>query len=294
MSTPRMSLVIPAYQAERHLLATLHSAVAQDVEDLEILVLDNASTDRTAAIVAGVRDPRIRLERNPRTLPLVENWNRAVELSRGELVKLVCADDLVHPHALRMQAEVLDSDPAIALVASRRHMIDDDGRLLGANRGLRGLLGRHDGRSVAAHVVRSGANPIGEPGNVMFRRRTFDATRGFDGELMFPMDLVLWMELAAHGDFVGMPQSLAAFRAGAYSISAQRSSRQYHEQQQLTRRIAADPRWRLGPVDRLVGQTMAPLARARREVLFLTAGRARHQTLSRMMASDETRWLATV
>jgi len=287
---PHISLCIPAYQAERHLRATLGCAVAQTAPDLEIVVLDNASTDRTAEILAEMHDPRLRVETNTTVLPLPANWNRLVKLSRGDLVKVLCADDLIHPDAVRQQAQILDSDAAVSLVASRRHLIDDEGRVLAANQGLRGLVGRRSGRDVAARVVRSGGNPIGEPGSVMFRRRDFDRVGGFDGDLLFPMDLDLWVRLLAHGDFLGMAESLAAFRAGSGSVSAVRSRAQYTEQLQLTSRVALDPRWRISTVDRMIGRAAAPLARLRRELLFVTAGWSRRPTLSRSPSSELTEW----
>jgi len=282
---------IPAFQAEQHLRTTLNSVVAQSEPDLEILVLDNGSTDATAQILRAYSDPRIRVETNASALALPDNWNRLVELSRGHLVKIVCADDLIHPDCVRLQAAVLDSDPHVSLVASRRHMIDDQGQLLAANRGLRGLIGRHGGRSVAARVVRSGGNPIGEPGGALFRRRDFDTVGGFDGARIFPMDLDLWVKIIFLGDFVGMRQSLAAFRAGSGSLSSRASRAQYEEQRELTRTIAADPRWSISWHDRAIGHVGAPLSRVRRELLFASAQATRHGVLRPLKSSADARWL---
>lgn len=288
---PAVSICIPAYQAARHLPATLRFVTAQTCPDLEIVVLDNASTDGTGEIARRSGDPRVRVERNKTTLPLADNWNRAVELSRAPLVKVVCADDLVHPDLTRQQREVLDVDSTVALVANRRHLIDDDGALVAASTGLRHLVGRFDGPAVAAKVVRDGGNPIGESAAVMFRRADFDAIGGFNGALLFPMDLDLWLGLLNHGDFVGLPEPRAAFRASTGSLSSQRQRVQYDEQLQLTSRIAHDPRWGVRHRDRLVGRLSAPLARVRRELFFRVAAHPRRRTLSRVMAGRESAWL---
>jgi len=289
---PAVSICIPAYNAERHLPATLRFVMAQTCPDLEILVLDNASTDATAELVARAGDPRIRLERNETTLSLPDNWNRAVELSRGALVKVVCADDLIHPDLTRRQRAVLDADDGVAVVANRRHLVDDDGTLLASSTGLRHLVGRFDGPAVATRVVRDGGNPIGESAAVMFRRATFDAVGGFDEQLLFPMDLELWVRLLNHGDFVGLPEPMAAFRASAGSLSSRRLRVQYDEQLELTRRIAADPRWQVRRRYRLLGRVGAPLARARREILFRAAASPRRRSLSKVMAGPESAWLS--
>jgi glycosyltransferase involved in cell wall biosynthesis len=265
---PQVSICIPAHQAGRYLSETLRSVLEQDWPDFEVVVLDNASTDRTASILAAVVDPRLRIERNTHRLELPDNWNRAVELSRGELIKLVCADDLIRRDAIGMQAQALLADDGLALVASRRHVVDEDGAILVADRGLRGLLGRRDGRAVARAVVRSGGNPIGEPAVAMFRRADFDAVGGFDGALQFPMDLELWMRLVGRGGFLGQRESLAAFRISRSSLSSSVSRAQYEEQRTLTERIAGDPRWQVSRADRAVSQLRAPLAKGRRHLLF--------------------------
>lgn len=286
---PLVSLCIPAFQAERHLAQTLMSACAQTYECIEIVVLDNASTDRTGEILGAVDDPRVRVERNDAVLPLSQNWNRLISLGRGELVKLLCADDLIHPDAVARQARILAEDPGVALVASRRHFIDDRGRVLAASKGLNGLVGRNPGDAVAARVVRNGGNPIGEPGGVMFRRADFDAVGGFDATLPFPMDLELWMRLLKGGSMVGLPESLAAFRARRGSLSDMHSRPLYVEQRALTRRIAADPEWGVGHLSRVVGRAGAVRARAHRKALFALAAWPQLRLLGRM--AGDASWL---
>ena len=291
MPRVHISICIPAYQAAAHLAETLDSVLASDAEDVEILVLDNASTDRTAEILDGYRDPRIRRERNDHLLPIAENWNRAVELSSGALIKVVCADDVVRPDAVRRQAQVLAGDPSIALVGSRRHLIDDHGSIVAADRGLHRLIGRHNGPQVAAQVVRSGGNPLGESAGLMVRRAHFDAVGGFDGRLVFPMDLDLWVRLLRHGDFVGLPETMAAFRASTTSLSSERSRKQYDEARELTRRIAADPAWQVSTLDGIIGRVGAPFAMLRREIVFRAAGGAGRGLMTRLTSATAAEWV---
>lgn len=292
VSTPEISVCIPARNAERHLASTLRAVLTQSVSDLEVVVVDNASTDRTAEIVERCSDPRIRLVRNEKLLSLPDNWNLAVRSSRGEMIKLVCADDLIHPDLVRRQQLIL-ADPSVAVVASRRHLVDDGGRLLVAGTGLRGLVGRFDGAEVAARVVRNGGNPIGEPGGVLFRRRDFDALGGFDEAYDFPIDLHLWMRLLTRGDFVGQAEPMAAFRASTGSLSSQVSRSQYDEQVKLTREIAHDDRWGVGRRDRALSRMNAPLARMRRELLFWAADQPGRGVLAPIMAGPGSTWLPT-
>ncbi|GAA3438080.1 glycosyltransferase family 2 protein [Kutzneria kofuensis] len=81
-ATPAVSVCVPAYQAERFLGATMRSVLAQNFDNFELVVVDNASTDRTEVVAHSFDDCRIRVIRNSRVLPLAENWNLAVHSSR--------------------------------------------------------------------------------------------------------------------------------------------------------------------------------------------------------------------
>ncbi|MCW2759034.1 MAG: glycosyl transferase family protein [Nocardioidaceae bacterium] len=275
--SPRVSLCVPAYQAEAHIEQTLRSVLAQTYADVEIIVLDNACTDRTPEILASFDDPRLRVVRNETVLPLADNWNHVVGLATGDLVKVVCADDLMHPDIVAQQVRILDAYPQVAVVSCRRHLVGEDTEVLASRRGLSGLVGLHSGRSTVQRVVRHGGNPIGEPVCVTFRREHFAAVGGFDASLVFPMDIDLWVKLLRHGDFYGMPQALAAFRAGTTSISSALSSAQYADQRKLTDRIGSDPFWSVGRTSRLLGRAGTIGARARHRALFLASAWSNRQ-----------------
>lgn len=278
MRGPEVSVCVPAYQAERYLAETLRSVFAQTFRDFELVVVDNASTDRTAEILRRFDDPRLRVVRNSTVLPLAENWNRAIEVSTAPLVKVLCADDVLHPRCLERQHAVLTGNPGIALVASRRDMINEESRPISRNRGLRGLTGPHGSRSVIRKIVRHGGNPIGESAVALFRRAQFDMVGGFDARWFFPMDLALWIRLLEHGGFYGIRESLAAFRVTRGSLSALGDGSQYAEQRCLSAEIASSREWDVSRVDCLMGAAKAPAARLRRQALFLMARRQGRQS----------------
>jgi glycosyltransferase involved in cell wall biosynthesis len=270
---PAVSLCIPAYQAEKHLRETLDAAFAQTCQDMEILVLDNNTTDGTRRILdealSEKRDPRLRVVRNDSTLSMPDNWNRVVELCRAPLIKLLCADDLIDTTCVQDQADILINNPDVALVACKVDLLDDAGHPLRRSTGLRRLTGRHDGRTVVRHVVRSGGNPIGPSAAVTFRRKDFTEVGGFKGDLLYPMELELWTRLLQRGDFIGQSDPMAAFRISADGATAFTSVRaQFGQQLELTRRIARDAAWRMGNVDRLIGWLGAVTMQARRSLLF--------------------------
>ena len=118
-------------------------------------------------------------------------------------------------------------------------------------------------------IVRSAKNPVGAPVSVMFRRADFDRCGGFRGPNLFTLDMDLWARLLRMGHFYGMPETLAAYRIQAGSLTALTSARtQLAQQDRLTRRIVDDPYWRIRYVDRLVGQINRYDVLLKRTVLF--------------------------
>lgn len=271
---PLVSLLIPAYQAERFLGATLACALAQTYPNLEIVVLNNNSTDSTPAILSAVRDPRLRVESNSQTLQLPDNWNRLVEHAKGDLIKVLCADDLITPDCIATQVAVLSGRDDVALVSCRTDFVDEVGLPLRNDRGLSGITGPRTAREVIRRVVRSGGNPIGPTAAVMFRRNDFDTVGGFDGRFYFPMELELWTRLLTRGSFVGIDATLASFRVSASSQTSGTSAHaQYTQQRAVTHGLVRDPRWRITVGDRCIAAVNAQSMQLRRNLLYRDARR---------------------
>lgn len=266
---PTVSLCIPAFQAEQYLQTTIDSVLAQTYGDLEIVIVDNGSSDGTADIVGRIDDDRVRVIRNPTTLSLVDNFNLAVRQCHGDYVKLVCADDVLQPDCVAAQAAVLESHPGVALVASRTDYIDDEGLPLVRSRGLGGVVGRRSGERVVRRIVRTRSNPVGAPVSTMFRRCDFDRSGGFQGDQLFTMDVDLWVRLLQRGDFFGLPQTLAAFRIRSGSATGLTSARsQLAQQAEFIRGLVNDDQWHVSGIDRLLGWLNAYDKQLRRCVLF--------------------------
>jgi glycosyltransferase involved in cell wall biosynthesis len=274
MTSPAVSVCIPVYRGEDYLAETVRSVLEQTYRDFELVILDNASPDDSGRIARSFRDSRIRVETNPTLLPQPHNWRRAVELCRAPLVKLVCADDLLHPRCLELQVGAMDADPGLAVVAAKRHMIDESSRILVPHRGLHGMIGVRTYVDVARRVVRNGANPIGEPGGVLFRRDDYDAVGGWNPERCYAMDLDLWLRLLCRGDFLGLPVSLAAFRIAHTSLSADNSTGIDEHQRAIVAELVASGDLLIRRRDRLAGRLNTPIARLRRRALFALSSRA--------------------
>ncbi|MFC5066329.1 glycosyltransferase [Actinomycetospora atypica] len=267
-----VAVCIPVYQGGRHVEATVRSVLDQTLADVELVVLDNASTDATAAVLAGIDDPRLTVWRNPVTVDMVTNFRRAVALSHAPLLKLLPADDVLEPDCLAAQVAAFTADPGLALVVGRKHLVDEHGRVLARGRFVRhGLAGTHERPDVVRRVVRSGANPIGADAAATFRRDAYEAAGGYPDDAGLG-DLELWLRLLEHGRFLGMTTTVARFRVGADTASAETHRRDYDAQRAFTADVARSARPVVRRRDVVAGRVHAPLARRRRELLYAAAG----------------------
>jgi glycosyltransferase involved in cell wall biosynthesis len=128
-----VSVGLPVFQGANYLREALDSLLAQDYDDFEIVLCDNASSDATPAICReyAERDARIRYHQNEVNLGAAANYNRVFELARGEYFKWAAHDDKLAPSHLRRCVEVLDAAPErVVLCYPQTLLIDAEGREL--------------------------------------------------------------------------------------------------------------------------------------------------------------------
>ena len=124
----RVSVVVPCYNGARHLREAIESALLQTHGDVEILVVDDGSTDDSATIAEGYM-PRVRCIRQTNAGPSAAR-NRALEIATGEFVALLDADDRYHPTKLALQVEVLNARRDIGAVYCGWRLVDVTGAIL--------------------------------------------------------------------------------------------------------------------------------------------------------------------
>ncbi|GAA4855312.1 hypothetical protein GCM10023201_56930 [Actinomycetospora corticicola] len=265
---PRVSVVVPLYQKEQYIGRTVASVLRQTFGDFELVVLDNACTDASADIVRSFRDDRVRLVRNDATVPAPENFDRAVRLARAPLVKVLMADDLLAPTLLARQVALMDADPSLALVSCRHDLVDDDDRVVVRGRALSApdLLGARDGTTVLRRIVRHRGNPIGAPGNMLFRRAAYDACGGFPADT-YVLDVGLAARLVTQGGFYGMPESLSGFRLATGSLTSSHRRANTATQHAFLRRLRHEHRAVLRRRDVALGLAREPLTWLRSQLI---------------------------
>ena len=275
--TPRVSVVVPSFNNVSFIEATMDSILAQTFEDFELIVADHSSVDGTWELLQRyLPDPRVRLLRTEAGGGAPRNWERVTAAARGELLKLVCGDDIIYPDCLRRQVEAMDANPSVVLVAAQRDLIDARGALLLSRRGLAGLTGLVAGRMAARHTVVAGSNIFGEPACVLFRRETLQDAGGWDARTPYVIDEATYVNVLLRGDFVGIDTSLAAFRLSSTQWSVHLAREQSRQVIGFHHRLADDVSGLLSRTDLLRGDARARGMAYARRLAYLWVGRRMH------------------
>lgn len=134
-ANPRVSIGLPVYNGEKYLREALESILSQTYTDFELIISDNASTDRTQQICLSyaAKDNRIRYIRNKRNVGASNNFNHVVALSRGEYFRWAAHDDVIAPEFLEKCVDVLDSDPSVVVCCSKTRFIDQNSQFQGTH-----------------------------------------------------------------------------------------------------------------------------------------------------------------
>ncbi|WP_336923667.1 glycosyltransferase family 2 protein [Aquipuribacter sp. SD81] len=242
MSTdPLVSVVVPAYRNARYVARTLDSVLRQTYRHLDVVVADHSSDDGTwERLQPYADDPRVRLLRTEAGGGAERNWNRVTDEARGELVKLVCGDDLLAPTCLERQVAALRAEPGAVLAACRRDLVDPADRVLVRGRGLGPLRGRVPGAQAVRATVRAGTNLLGEPACVLLRTDVVRAVGGWSARDPYLIDQDLYVRALRHGDLVALDEVLAAFRVSATQWSVALAGEQARQAARLHARVHAD------------------------------------------------------
>lgn len=203
---PLVSVVIPAYNLARYLDEAIQSVLGQDYPNIELIVLDDGSTDDTRTVLERYGD-RFRWETHAnmgQAATLNKGWNT----SRGEVLAYLSADDVLLPHAVSTSVRHLKANPGGVMVYCDFNLIDPSSRVV-----RQVILPDFDYRELVTRSIR----PPG-PG-AFFWRDAYEAAGPWDGSLRQTPDYEFWLRLGLEGKFLRIPEVLAALRVHEESQS---------------------------------------------------------------------------
>jgi glycosyltransferase involved in cell wall biosynthesis len=211
-NTPRISVLMPVYNAERFLRQAVDSILEQTYADFELIAIDDGSKDASGTILDeyAAQDPRVRVF-HQENQGLVTTLNRAIELSHGEYLARQDGDDVSFPLRFEQQAAVLDSQPDVVLVSGGFEVFDEEDEFL-----YREVLPTDDQEIKRAMYLR---NPIGH-GSVMFRKDAALAAGLYSDQHGPTEDYELWSRLAKQGKFAAVEQAVYHWRVNPAGITS--------------------------------------------------------------------------
>jgi glycosyltransferase involved in cell wall biosynthesis len=223
-SSPSVSVILPAFNAERFVRAAVTSVLAQTFHDFELIAIDDGSTDRTGALLDDLArsDGRLAVVHQPNA-GLIATLNSAIDLARAPLIARMDADDLCRPTRLERQVAYMNVHPDVALLGGAYRLIDD------ADRPIKTFRPPTDHATLDAQCLAT-TQPICHP-LAMIRRSSIDRVGKYDPQYEAAEDLDFFLRLAEVGTLACLDgEPLLDYRMHAASVSERKQHLQRDNQ----------------------------------------------------------------
>ena len=230
-TAPLVSVLLAVHNGEPYVGTALESALRQTVFNLELIVVDDASTDATREVIAAIDDPRLRVLRNDEQLGLATALNRGLDEACGRYVARLDADDVALPHRLERQVARIGATPGTVILGSSVCAIDDDGTP-GQVHSMPATPG-----AVRWHALFS--SPFFHPTVLLDRERLERDGFRYDSSFLESEDYELWARVLAAGDGANLSESLVLYRVHVGQASQARQELQRAFQLDVARREIA-------------------------------------------------------
>ncbi len=224
---PKVSICIPTYNGEKFIGEAIQSALAQTYPNIELIISDDGSTDRTIAIAQSFQsqtsvDFRIILHHN---YGLSQNWNFCISQAKGQYIKFLFQDDLLAPECIEKMVAVAQQNPEIGMVFSPRGITiaeNESNRILrrasqsikDLHKSWSNLKSIQPGKQLLAdtNCLNNPINKIGEPSTVLIAARVFEEIGLFDSGLSQYVDLDMWWRIMGNYHIGFVDEKLSSLR----------------------------------------------------------------------------------
>ncbi len=205
---PKVSVIIPTYNSGHFLVEAINSVLDQTYKDIEVVVVDDGSTDNTREVLKSFGD-RIKciFQENQGAYAA---RNRGLKEAGGEFIGVIDHDDMWLPEKLEKQMKLFEKDPELGFVCSATHTINENGEITGCWRRPKHCQDTFD----CLFETNFAFNLTG-----VIRRQCMDAVGGWDSSLKFAGDYDLWLRLAKRFRFQYLDEPLALYRIHEKSIT---------------------------------------------------------------------------
>jgi GT2 family glycosyltransferase len=243
---PLVSVLMAVHDDARFVGEAVQSVLGQTLTDLELIVVDDASTDATPDVLAGLGDPRVNLMRNDERSGLAVSLNRGLDAAQGRYVARLDSDDIAVPDRLWRQLERIEGEPRVAVVGTAVRDVDEHGAV---GRLHRSPLGPRGVRWLSLF-----SSPFFHPTVLVDRERLEELGLRYDSSFLESEDYDLWTRLLRHSEGANLAEPLVLKRVHAGQASQRRGDVQESFQRRVALReiarlaphLDADGAWRVG------------------------------------------------
>lgn len=240
-SSPKVSVILPAYNSELYIEEAIKSILQQTYEDIEVIIIDDCSTDTTLGLAQHwqEKDKRISVYVNDKNLGVGANRSLGIMKAKGEYVCWQDADDISLPERISLQADYLDSHPDVGVVGGFIVFFDKEGdgttrKYAEGDTELRSSIFRY--------------NPIAQPAS-MFRKKCYEELGGYDESYTVSEDLEMLFRIGERYKFANVQSEVLKYRQTSGSLTAANLKKMERVTLQLRRKYKTSPAYRYTPVD---------------------------------------------
>lgn len=232
MKIPKVSVIMPTYNAERYLRSSINSILNQTYQNFELIIIDDCSTDATPTILEeySEKDDRVKTITNRKNLGPAKSRNKGIKMARGKYIAVQDSDDISLPERLERQVEYLERNKDVVILGTSAYIIDDEGEPIGEDtvpvedKKIRKILSR---RNCLYH------------GSVMFHRKKVESLGFYREKFKYAHDLDLYLRVLEIGKINNLPESLYINRLSFNSFRKAHMQRKFSE---IARRFARERR----------------------------------------------------
>ena len=210
----KVSVCVPAYNNADTIAETLDCVLDQSFKDLELIVVDDNSSDDTLKVLKEYesrrQDHRLKVLHNDNNLGMAGNWNYCLSLCEGEYLRLLCGDDLIDLNLIEREVDILEKNPEVQMVSSDTRFIGLDGEKGGQYKRYR-KSGVVDGKDAVMFSFFT-RDYLGAPLANLFRRSAYEKIGGFDSKFSYIIDYDFYVAIALLGKIFIIHEPLNFFR----------------------------------------------------------------------------------
>lgn len=224
---PLVSVLMTVYNSEKYLREAIDSLLVQSYSNLEIILINDGSTDETVQIINSYNDPRIKFHDNGQNLGIVKSRNKALTLANGKYLATLDSDDISLPDRIREQVDFMESNPEYGMCGTYYYTINKEGDIM---REVRFPVNDGDSRT---HFI---AGNCFCHSSVMLRNGVIKDLY-FSESYQLAEDFDLWYRIAAHSMIKNIPSFLTKYRLHDTNISAVKEAAMYDRIRMIMERM---------------------------------------------------------